>query len=235
MSTPPPPPRRRGPPPAAAFAVLLACAVGAGVWALGPDRSNRPGPTLVVALSTPPAGSPPPHPAPDDTAGTGTAPAPAPTLADRTHGWGVPLPAGWTAEPATERAAVVEVAGRYACGQSAAPCPRGRFAIAADSVGAADAQRAAEREMAAFAPEVFGELRAHREESAGTLTVAGREGWAIRWYAEPWRGAAGHVVVAAVADPHGTGYVVLRGGVDDDPGAPAASVLDGIIRGITAV
>ncbi|GLW73007.1 membrane protein [Kitasatospora phosalacinea] len=245
---PGPPPGRPGRGPLIAVVsvvvVLLAGAVGTVLWALQPDGPKKagPAPTITVGVSTPAASRPPRSPSPtpdatetDDTSAddTRTSPAPALQLADKAHGWGVPLPDGWTAEPANERATVVEISGQYACEQSESLCLRGQFAIAADSVDAADAQAAAEQAMTDFAAAAFGTLRSHREESAGTLTVAGHEGWAIRWHVEPEQGAAGYAVVAAVPDPDGSGYVILRGGVDDDPKAPDPAVLDDIIQGIT--
>ncbi|MFF4338545.1 DUF2510 domain-containing protein [Kitasatospora sp. NPDC001540] len=225
--------------------VLLAGAVGTVLWALKPDDPKKAGPApgITVGVSTPAASRPPRSPSPspaasetDDTSAddTRSSPAPALQLADKAHGWGVPLPDGWTAQPANERATVVEVSGQYACEQSESLCLRGQFAVAADSVDAADARAAAEQAMTDFAAAAFGTLRSHQEESAGTLTVAGHEGWAIRWHVEPEQGAAGFAVVAAVPDPDGSGYVVLRGGVDDDPKAPDPAVLDDIIQGITS-
>ncbi|GAA2107417.1 hypothetical protein GCM10009759_46500 [Kitasatospora saccharophila] len=242
---PGPPPGRSGRGPLIATVsvavLLLAGVVGAVVWAVQPDDPKKagPAPTITVGVSTPAASDPPRSPSPtpdaDDTSAddTDSSPAPALQLADKAHGWGVPLPDGWTAEPANERATVVEIFGQYACEQSESLCLRGQFAVVADSVDAADAQAAAERAMTDFAAVAFGTLRTHREESAGTLTVAGSEGWAIRWYVEPEQGAAGFAVVAAVPDPDGSGYVILRGGVDDDPKAPDPAVLDDIIQGIT--
>ncbi|MFJ4679499.1 hypothetical protein [Kitasatospora sp. NPDC088783] len=229
---PPHRPRRAGPPAGGAVAaVLLAGVVAAGLWALRPGDPVRPAlaTTLTVAVSEPPA------PAPDPDSDDGTAgPGPAPGIADRAHGWRVPRPDGWTAEPATADATVLEVSGRYACDRSdGSPCLRGQFGIAVDSATAADARSAAEQEMAAFAPAAFGDLRSHREEPAGTLEIAGSPAWAIRWYVEPERGAAGYAVVAAVPDRDGPGYVILHGGVDDDPEAPDPSALDGILQGIT--
>ncbi|MFB7943318.1 DUF2510 domain-containing protein [Kitasatospora phosalacinea] len=244
---PGPPPGRsgRGPLIAAVSAavVLLAGAVGTVVWALQPadPKKASPAPTVTVDVSSPAPSDPPASPSPDvtetdDTGSddTGSSPDPALQIADETHGWGVPLPDGWIAQAATDRAAVVEITGQYACEQSESLCLRGQFAITTDSVDAADARAAAEQAMTDFAAVAFGTLRSHQEESAGTLTVAGSEGWAIRWYLEPEQGAAGFAVVAAVPDPDGSGYVILRGGVDDDPKAPDPAVLDDIIQGITS-
>ncbi|RKE18743.1 DUF2510 domain-containing protein [Streptomyces sp. TLI_171] len=217
----------------AAVAVVVIGAVATAVWALQPSSGKKPDPvpTLTVGVSTPAPSpsriSPSPSRSPSPSKGDSV------VLADKAHGWGVPMPDGWTAESATEKSSVIEIFGQYACSQSESLCVRGQFAVVNDPVDAADAQTAAEQEMAAFAPSIFGELKSHREEAAGTLTIAGSQGWAIRWYVEPKDGASGYVVVAAAPASDGSGYVILHGGVDDDPKAPDPSVLDDIVQGVT--
>ncbi|KDN86441.1 DUF2510 domain-containing protein [Kitasatospora cheerisanensis] len=210
----------------AVVAVVIG-AVAVAVWALQPEAAKKPdpSPSLTIATSSPgPSRSS--SPTPDGSID------PSLTIADRTHGWGVPLPEGWTAEPATDQASVLEISGQYACSQSSSLCVRGQFAVAADPVDAPDARTAAEHEIAAYAPSVFGDLKDHDEQSSGTLDVAGASGWAIRWYVHPQaEGPAGYVVVAAVP-ASGGGYVILHGGVDDDPKAPQPAVLDRIMHGI---
>ncbi|MFJ5232384.1 DUF2510 domain-containing protein [Kitasatospora sp. NPDC088391] len=219
----------------AAVAVVVIGAVAAAVWALQPTGGKKadPAPTLTVAVSSPvPSASPSrsARPAPSPTPSRSSAPDAGVTLADKAHGWGVPLADGWTAESANDKSSVVEIYGQYACSQSQDLCVRGQFAVVTAPVRAADAKTAAEQEMATFAPSIFGELKSHREESAGTLTIADAKGWAIRWYVEPKSGPGGYVVVAAA--PVDDGFVILHGGVDDDPKAPDASVLDDIVQGV---
>ncbi|MEV4555846.1 DUF2510 domain-containing protein [Kitasatospora sp. NPDC049285] len=213
---------------AAVGAVLLAAVVVAVVLIRTDPPTPNPVPTLTATGNSPVTASPLASASPSRSA---TNAAPALTVADAVHGWRVPLPDGWTAERPSDQASVIEIAGQYSCSQSTSLCVRGQFSVAVDTAQAADAESAAEAEIAAYAPEVFGPLTSHRELATGAVTVAGVRGHAIRWYVQPGQGASGYVLVVALPAQSG-GFVILHGGVDDDPKAPKPAELDRIVLGI---
>ncbi|GJF34649.1 hypothetical protein KNE206_73490 [Kitasatospora sp. NE20-6] len=153
------------------------------------------------------------------------------TLTDVTHGWRVPRPTAWTIHTSSGASSLYEVTGPYDCGLET-QCIRGQFSIEKDSVPGTDASSLARAAMADYAPRIFGDLTGHQEVNAGPVTVAGATGYAVRWYVTPSSGAKGYVLMVAVPDPEGSGYVLMHGGVDDDSLAPKPAVLDQIVAGI---
>ncbi|WP_405013680.1 DUF2510 domain-containing protein [Kitasatospora sp. NBC_01539] len=214
----------------AAGVLALAVLVGVVVVLSGDDD-----PVVVPPLPSPTAptapGSSPTAPRTSPSPRASTPALGGGTLTDVTHGWRVPRPTAWTIHTSSGASSLYEVTGPYDCGLET-QCIRGQFSIEKDSVPGTDAGSLARAAMADYAPRIFGDLTAHEEVSTGPVTVAGATGYAVRWYVTPTSGAKGYVLMIAVPDPKGSGFVLMHGGVDDDSLAPKAAVLDQIVAGI---
>lgn len=162
---------------------------------------------------------------------TSTPPLAGSTMTDVVHGWRVPRPTGWTVHASSGASAVYEVTGPYDCGMES-QCIRGQFSVETVSVPGTDAATVAKAQMAEYAPRIFGDLTGHEEMASGPIVVAGAIGYAVRWHVTPKQGAAGYVLMVAVPDARGSGFVLLHGGVDDDPQAPPFGTIDAIVSGI---
>lgn len=213
--------------------VLLAAAAGVAVVASGGDDPGTALPLPTYSIPAPYFSASPraPRTSPSPRA---TTPAGGNAATDVVHGWRVPNPAGWTPHSLSSTQAFYETIGPYECGMSS-PCIRGQFAVGLKSVPGTDAETVARREMADYAPKSFGDLTDHEELKSGPVTVAGATGFAVRWYVTPETGSKGYVLVVAVPDTKGSGFVLLHGGVDDDPEAPEPAVLDQMVVGIRSV
>ncbi|MFD9130109.1 DUF2510 domain-containing protein, partial [Kitasatospora sp. NPDC059571] len=225
----------------AAGVLVLAGVIGAAVVLAG--KENK-GPTV----SAPPAASASPSTGSGDGTGDGTAdsPSPAPSASDPgdgtaptgiagimpdvVHGWLVPRPGAWSPHTGSTSSTVYETTGPYDCGMSS-QCIRGQFSVETASVPGSDAATVARTAMAAYAPRIFGELDGHQELTSGPIRVAGATGYAVRWYVTPKEGAKGYILMVAVPDARGSGFVLLHGGVDDDPRAPRLTVVEQIVGG----
>ncbi|MEV4616998.1 DUF2510 domain-containing protein [Kitasatospora sp. NPDC049258] len=230
---PPPEPKRNGLVIGISIAVvvvlLAAAAIGFAYTRGGddpapPPPSPSPSASASATRSAPPSRSPSPRPSPSPSTGAST------TVTDAQHALRVTVPSGWTARDATAVASMHATSGPYDCGLSE-QCVRGQFSIEAQAFPGTDAKIAAEAAMANYAPAIFGKLLGHRDLTSGPITVAGVDSYAVRWYVTPEQGASGYVLMVA-APAEGGGFVLLHGGVDDDPLAPKAAVLEQIVAGI---
>ncbi|MEE1785199.1 DUF2510 domain-containing protein [Streptomyces sp. SP17BM10] len=237
----PPPPRSGGVKPGVvigvAAAVLVVGAVITGLALSGgsPSADPTPNPTVPVTKSQDPAPSPTytlPTTVPTPTQ---QAPKPAPvlksTVPDAQHAITVPVFEGWEAQADGLKSTVYLGSGRYTCPDGNNTCIRGQFAVQKDTVQGATAKAAAEAAMPDYAGAIFTGITSHTDSGSGYVTVAGVLGYASRWHVRTSDGTQGYVLLATVP-AKGGGFVVFEGGVDDDPAAPDASVLDQILRGI---
>ncbi|MFC9329102.1 hypothetical protein [Kitasatospora sp. NPDC057015] len=218
-------------------AVLLAGGIAAGVaLSGGDDPSPKPSPTLAlpsepVGPSESPAGSPSRQPSPT-AAPRSTAPvAVTGTVPDAQHAITVPVLTGWTSGTPGSTATVSLTSGPYTCPGTGGSCVRGQFSIKTDPVEGSTARAAAEAAMPAYAGAIFSGLASHTDAGSAATTVAGVAGYAVRWHVRTSDGTTGYVLLAAVP-AEGGGYVVLNGGVDEDPKAPDRSALEQILKGI---
>ncbi|MBO1415987.1 hypothetical protein J0670_15430, partial [Streptomyces sp. FH025] len=152
------------------------------------------------------------------------------TVPDPQHAISVPLFDGWEASTTPQHSTVYLGNGRYTCADGN-QCIRGQFSIEKDTIQGATAKAAADTAMPVYAGQIFSGVTSHTDSGSGSITVAGVSGYATRWHIRTSDGTQGYVVLAAVP-ARGGGYVVFEGGVDDDPAAPDASVLDQILWGI---
>ncbi|MEU9126717.1 DUF2510 domain-containing protein [Kitasatospora sp. NPDC048540] len=213
-----------------AVVVVLVAAAAIGYAFTQGDGPGPPPPTPTSSTSGPatrspsPSRSPSERPSPSPSTGSST------TVTDTVHALRITVPYGWTTRDATATASMHATSGPYDCGLSS-QCVRGQFSIEAEAVEGTGAQSAAETAMANYAPAIFGKLLGHRELASGPIVVAGVNSYAVRWYVTPEQGAQGYVLLIA-APAEGGGFVLLHGGVDDDPLAPKPAVLEQIVAGI---
>ncbi|MFJ1702199.1 DUF2510 domain-containing protein [Kitasatospora sp. NPDC088346] len=237
---PPPSPRRNGLVIGISVAVVVVL-VAAGAIGYAFTRGDDPSPpppgpsasgSASRSASASPSRSPRPSasPSPSPSAGASRSTGAPTTVTDTVHSLRVTVPYGWTTGTPTDVVSMRSTSGPYDCGM-AQQCVRGQFSIESNAVTGADARSAAEAAMAEFAPSVFGKLLGHRELASGPIVVAGVDGYAVRWYVTPEQGAQGYTLMIA-CPAEGGGFVLLRGGVDDDPLAPKPAVLEQIVAGI---
>ncbi|MFJ9839846.1 DUF2510 domain-containing protein [Kitasatospora sp. NPDC101155] len=195
-----------------------------------PKAGPTPSPTVSVSRSD----SPGPTPSPTESTTTVAPPKPVPvvksTVPDAQHAITVPVLDGWDVSPNPAHSTVYLGSGRYTCADGNA-CIRGQFSVEKDTIQGDSPKAAADAAMPAYAGGIFTGITSHTDSGSGSVSVAGVLGYATRWHVRTSDGTQGYVLLAAVP-AKGGGYVVFEGGVDDDPAAPDASVLDQILKGI---
>ncbi|MFF3380179.1 DUF2510 domain-containing protein [Streptomyces sp. NPDC002680] len=246
---PPPPPqpgggggRAKATVLAAAAGVLVAAIVaGALVLSGGEDTGTT------VSTGTSSGASTGTGPTVADTPPPAATSAPA-LVADELNGITFPLLDGWVRpEFVTEDDLVMTTDGTYDCPGDPGVCHHGRVvsrtvtenaetspeALArADIADAAD--DAYDRDRIGSRP--FGGITGHRVVGSGTVAVAGRAGYFVRWRVTTEAGPGGYVQSLAFPSSVGTGApVVVRFAVDAGPDGPPLTDLDRITEGIRPI
>lgn len=232
-------------------AVVLGC-VGVGVYALtandggGGSASSSQGPGGQDGRGGP-GGQDGPDGGPDGAPDRGESSEPQVEdglALDTVNGIRLPVPDDWSATIMTVGVQVT-ADDSYPCpGDTSSTCtPGGAYSAPAEALGleATTAEAAAEEDIARNAEESYGgasygRITSHEELFSKAATVAGQQGWAVRWQVVTEEGADGYVeslVVPAPADPDR--LVVIRFGVDVGDTGPGQSVIDEIREGIEAV
>lgn len=234
-------------------AVVLA-AIGGGMYMLREDDGGRPG----IAVASPSA--PPPVPdgsgAPDGGRGDdkdgedGGPRSPGERLpptepgyaTDLAAGISLPVPKGWTGKSAPVGAGLTT--GEHACpGGAAQTCVRGGVFSApavALKITAGTPEEAAKKDIAvnaeqSYGGDSYGKITSHEEIKSAAVTVAGQEGYAVRWKVVTEKGDDGYVESLVFPSPASKDMlVVVRSGFDISEDAPKLSVLDEITKGIKA-
>ncbi|MFI9630396.1 DUF2510 domain-containing protein [Streptomyces sp. NPDC052042] len=162
---------------------------------------------------------------------------------DLVSGISIPVPQGWTGRSGMSEAHVTT--GEYPCpGDTSEQCVRGGvFSAPAKALrlDTTTAKATATQDISANASESYGEkvyggITSHRELKSGPVTVAGRQGYLVRWKVVTKNGDDGYVQSLAFPSPRDKDMmIVVRSGFDIGPEAPALSVMDDITKGIKAV
>ncbi|NDZ78063.1 DUF2510 domain-containing protein [Streptomyces sp. SID10853] len=165
---------------------------------------------------------------------------------DAASGIAIPVPKGWTGQSGTVGAGVT--IGKYSCPGGTdsdgkpAECVRGGVfsepAIAL-KISATTAKAAAKKDIAGNAKESYGEtssgITSHRLLKSEAVTVAGQQGYLVRWKVVTKKGDDGYVQSLAFPSPGAEGMLIMvRSGFDINAKAPALSVMDKITKGIKA-
>ncbi len=255
--TPPPQPgggagggtgRARGPALAAAAGVLVAAIViGALVLSGGDDTGTKASSGSTGTSTTPSPASPTPS-VPDQPPSSAAAAEDPTRVTDELNGITFPLLDGWVRpEFVAESNVVMTTDGTYDCPGDPGVCRHGRVisrtvtenaetspeALArADIADAAD--DAYDRDLVGSRP--FGGLTSHRVVGSGTVAVAGRAGYFVRWRVTTETGPGGYVQSLAFPTTVGTGApVIVRFVFDAGTDGPPLADLDRITKGIRPI
>jgi hypothetical protein len=160
---------------------------------------------------------------------------------DALDGISLPVPAGWTGQTTTDGLANVEI-GTYACpGDATQKCSRGgAFSVpaAAVKITATTAEGAAKQDISQNAAEsyskaTYGGITSHKVLKSQKVTVAGQQGYLVRWQVVTKLGDDGYVQSVVFPSPaSSSNLVVVRYGFDINAKAPKLSVMDEITKGI---
>lgn len=236
-------------------AVVVLAAIGGGVYLLTDDSDGK-GDTAATA----PSGSP--SPGPDrqrggggegdergDGGNGGGSESPEqgqPQIeegyaTDLASGISIPVPDGWKGESGMGAGVTT---GSYACpGDTKQTCVRGGiFSAPAEALKLTTktAKATAEKDIESNADESYGEkiyggITSHEELKSEAVTVAGQQGYRVRWKVVTKNGDDGYVESLAFPSPLAKDMlVVIRSGFDINSKAPSLSVLDKITKGIKA-
>lgn len=161
---------------------------------------------------------------------------------DAASGISIPVPDGWKGQSGTVGAAVST--GDYKCpGDASKMCERGGVSsspAAALNNQATTAKATAEKDIAANAKEsyggsVYGKITSHQQLKSEAVTVAGQQGYLVRWKVVTAKGDDGYVQSLAFPSPSSPKLLVLvRSGFDVNTKAPKLAVMDQITKGIKA-
>jgi hypothetical protein len=227
-----------------AGAVVLA-AVGGGLFLL-PDRSGDTGGRAAPNPSTAPSENPgrgpgggggenngPERQMPQTEDGYAT---------DLASGISLPVPEGWKGTSGIAGAGVTT--GEYPCpGDTSEQCVRGGVSSMPAKglkLNTTTAKDTALKDISANATESYGEkvyggITSHQELKSEPVTVAGEQGYVVRWKVVTKNGDDGYVQSLAFPSPRSKDLlIVVRSGFDVSSQAPALSVMDDITKGIKA-
>ncbi|MEU6658072.1 DUF2510 domain-containing protein [Streptomyces sp. NPDC046821] len=233
---------------AAGVAVLVLGGIAGGVYALtaGGGKSDR------ADRSSSPSASPSVPKGPGDGQGGaggsgGESGVPQPPgaggkfAADLVNGVSLPVLDGWDGGTTKQGNAGVTT-GLSACpGDEKHQCVRGSaFSASADSLKlkATGAQAAAKEDIAknaqqSYGGSVYGKITSHKELASEAVTVAGRQGYLVRWKVVTLKGDDGYVESLAFPSPSDpNSLVVVRFGIDVNDKAPDVKAMDEITAGI---
>ncbi|MEW2163233.1 DUF2510 domain-containing protein [Streptomyces sp. NPDC007084] len=251
---PSPPPGPRTPPPGGASgraravalgaaAVVLVAAIVTGAVLLRLDHGDGD----AGAQTTPAAASPTDTGAPTPTPSAPSAGDPS-VVVDQLDGITLPLPDGWTRPKyVSDHDVVMTTPGTYDCPGDPGLCRHGqvstRTATATDvtspkALAEGDIKDAADsvydRDLLGSRP--FRGVTSHESVKAGSVAVAGRPGYFVRWKVNTRVGPGGYVESLAFPSSVGTqSLVIVRFAFDAGADGPPLSDMDRITKGIRSV
>ncbi|MEV6754351.1 DUF2510 domain-containing protein [Streptomyces sp. NPDC051214] len=225
--------------------VVLVASIVTGVVLLGQDDGGEP----EVEGPVPGASEPVDSPSPTSPSPTTSAPDPDPsTLVDQLNGITIPVPDGWEKADSTVGGdPTVRTPDVYDCPGEGSLCRHGtvysRTSTATDErspkvLALRDVEDAADRayDEDKVGMEPFGGIVRHEKVKEGTVAVAGRSGYLVRWRVHTEKGSGGYVQSLAFPSSVGSEAMVLvRFAIDAGTEAPPLSDMDEITRGIRAV
>ncbi|MFJ3086211.1 DUF2510 domain-containing protein [Streptomyces sp. NPDC086838] len=160
---------------------------------------------------------------------------------DLASGISIPVPDGWKGESGMGAGVTT---GSYACpGDTDEKCVRGGvFSAPAEALKLTTktAKATAEKDIeanaeASYGEKIYGGITSHEELKSEAVTVAGQQGYRVRWKVVTRNGDDGYVESLAFPSPLAKDMlVVVRSGFDINAKAPALSVLDDMTKGIKA-
>ncbi|MGW2231348.1 DUF2510 domain-containing protein [Streptomyces formicae] len=239
---PPAPRRRLRVAIAAGVAAVVLAGIGGGVYVLTADDDGDGGSDAVADKPSPEA---PRNPGAPESPGP-QAPSPeAPEgekgfATDPVNGIKIPIPDGW-AGGTTERGAAVQTDPIPCPGNASEKCTRGSaysqsaeaLKLDADSPEAAAKADIAKNAKEGYGGKTYGKITSHKVLASKKVTVAGQEGYLVRWKAVTQKSDDGYVQSLAFRSPADKSkLVVVRMGIDVNKEAPSLSAMDKITEGI---
>jgi hypothetical protein len=231
-------------------ALVLIGAVVAGILVLGKDDNGKDD-AKATPTPTHSAGKLP-QPTPSDrggddggstgggsTGGDGGARNDPTKAIDAEDGISLPVLDGWEGQSGVSAAAAST--GSYNCPGTQQPdCTLGGVNVrSAEDVGltATTPQAGAEQDIAANAAESYGQdtygrTTSHQQIKAGAVTVAGQQGYMVRWKIVTESGTQGYVESLVFTSPTSKKLLVVRFGFDIAAKAPTLADMDKITQGI---
>ncbi|WP_327277931.1 DUF2510 domain-containing protein [Streptomyces sp. NBC_01224] len=227
--------------------VVVLAAIGGGLFLLSDDSGDSKE-NAATAPSTAPSGAPGRGPGMPGDGGESQAPERQVPQTEDGHatdlasGISLPVPDGWTGKSGIAGAGVTT--GEYACpGDTSQECVRGGvFSMPAKALklDTTTAKATATKDISANATDSYGEkiyggITSHQELKSGPVTVAGEQGYLVRWKVVTKSGDDGYVQSLAFPSPRSKDtLIVIRSGFDINTKAPELSVMDDITKGIKA-
>ncbi|MFI0720149.1 DUF2510 domain-containing protein [Streptomyces sp. NPDC021224] len=104
--------------------------------------------------------------------------------------------------------------------------------ITATTPKAAAEQDIAANAAASYGQDTYGATTSHQQLKAGAVTVAGQQGYLVRWKIVTQSGTQGYVESVVFASPTTKQLVVVRFGFDVTAKAPTLADMDKIVQGI---
>lgn len=223
--------------------VVLVASIVTGVVVLGEDdgtsQEGAPAPSTSEPVESPSPTSPTP---------TTSAPDPDPShLVDPLNGITIPVPEGWEkADNTVDRDPTIETPDTYDCPGDSGLCHHGtvssRTATATDerspkALALGDIKDAADRayDEDAIGRQPFDGIKSHQKVKEGTVAVAGRSGYLVRWRVHTESGPGGYVQSLVFPSSLGSeAPVIVRFAIDagTGEGVPPLSDMDKITKGI---
>ncbi|MCT2588688.1 DUF2510 domain-containing protein [Streptomyces sp. N2-109] len=175
---------------------------------------------------------------PDDPDDVPEEPAPSGEPGSIAEGVKLPLLGGWQRTEGTGGAAVT--IGPYKCpGDKEQGCVRGGAAVMNASAGEEDAETLAKADIEpnaqqSYGAEVYGGIESHKELLSEKVSVAGEDGYRVRWQLENKLGPDAYIESVVFPHPDGSGrMLVIRSGFDIHDEAPPLSAMDKLVKGVT--
>ncbi|WP_461011759.1 hypothetical protein [Streptomyces capparidis] len=224
-------------------AVVIFGAVVGGVFLLGGDGDDGGAEGAAKpSLSVPPPGTEgeggggsagPDGAAPEQDPPASRSPSSPDAAVDRNLGVSLPVPDGWLAQETGTGNAYVTTE-PFACetGETKVCVSAGAYTLAST---VKDPKSAAEKDVAKNAEASYGKLNGHKQVKAEKVTVAGQQGYLVRWQLDVAEGPDGTVQSVAFRSPTKGTMTVVRLAFDTTDKAPKTDVMDKILDGIRAV
>ncbi|MFI5804073.1 DUF2510 domain-containing protein [Streptomyces sp. NPDC051561] len=224
-----------------AAGVVVVAAIVLGVIFLGKDDSPPPAPAPTVAGPAPGQSTPAEPSAPGP-----SAPSAAPSvLSDQLNGITLPLLEGWELPDfgGDRDAATMTTKDTYDCPAGGGFCRHGTVTSRTAPAGQTTAEAAAKADIKTATDlsygkdyldrEQFGGVKSHQEVKSEPVTVAGKQGYLVRWKVVTGKGPGGYVQSLAFPSSIGPGSLVLvRFAFDAGPEGPPPAGMDQITQGI---
>ncbi len=229
----------------AAAAAVLVAAIVTGVVALTKDDGEARGGDAPSGAPTATQGSESPSPTPTPTKTSDPNPD---VLVDDLNGLTLPVIDGWEkADSAVNREPTLQTPDTYDCPGDSGVCRHGE--ITSHPVTATDEtspKALARGDINDAAKSVYGEdvlgnnpydgITGHEKVAEGTVAVAGRSGYYVRWKVRTGKGSGGYVQSVAFKSSIGAEpMVIVRLSIDVAKGAPPLSDMDRVVKGIRSV